>query len=304
MWSLTGRLHPGYHGSATIPGMPRPHGEDLAFAVDVAQRAGELVARSYERVTRVDRKSKRDVVTDVDYASEALVIGAIRDRFPGDAILAEESGRHERTDGDGQPVIRPHRARWSHRTWVIDPLDGTVNYANGIPFFCVSIGLVEDGSPVAGVVLDPLRGDCYAAAADGPTTLNGEPVHATDKEALGDFVVSLAIIGRGGIARERRVAREIRIGRRMGSAALALAYTASGRFDAFVQNGGLSLWDIAAAGLIAERAGAKVTDLHGGPWWNAAKRGPRLSIVAAPQPHHATLVELLRVARTTVETRR
>ena len=90
----------------------------------------------------------------------------------------------------------------------------------------------------------------------------------------------------------------------MGSAALALAYTASGRFDAFVQNGGLSLWDVAAAGLIAERAGATVTDLYGGPWWNVAKRGPRLSLVAAPPAHHGKLLELLREARTTVETRR
>ena len=117
-------------------------------------------------------------------------------------------------------------------------------------------------------------------------------------------MTSMAIIGRGGIARERRVAHEIRISRRMGSAALALASVASGRFDANVQNGGLSLWDIAAAGLIAERAGAKVTDLYGGPWWNVTKRPARLSIVAAPEPHHATLIELLRAARTTVQTRR
>jgi myo-inositol-1(or 4)-monophosphatase len=164
--------------------------------------------------------------------------------------------------------------------------------------------LIEAGQPAVGVVLDPLRGDCYAATAGGPATLNGAPVQASEKDALGDFVVSLAIIGRGGIARERRVAHEIRISRRMGSAALALAYVASGRFDANVQNGGLSLWDIAAAGLIAERAGAKVTDLHGGPWWNVSKRPARLSIVAAPELHHAKLIELLRLARTTVQTRR
>jgi len=285
------------------PEVPSPHAQDLAFAIDVARRAGELLTRSYERAMRVDRKSKRDVVTDVDYASEALVIEAIRDRYPGDAILAEESGRHERSDG-GKPAVGATRTQWSRRTWVIDPLDGTVNYANGIPFFCVSIGLIEAGRPVVGVIVDPLRGDCYAAAADGRTTLNGEPVWSTMKEELGDFVVSMAIIGRGGIARERRVAPEIRISRRMGSAALALAYVASGRFDAFVQNGGLSLWDIAAAGLIAERAGATVTDLYGGPWWNVTKRAPRLSIVAAPQPHHGRLLELLRAARTTVQTRR
>ena len=284
--------------------MSTSHDEDLAFAVELAQRAGELLTASYERALQVDRKSKRDVVTDVDYASEALVIDAIRNRYPDDAILAEESGRHERAEASPSGAYRSRGARWSRRTWVIDPLDGTVNYANGIPFFCVSIGLVEDGRPVAGVVLDPLRRDCYAARADGPATLNGEPVGASDKEVLGDCVVSLAIIGRGAIARERRVWREIRIGRRMGSAALALAYIASGRFDAYVQNGGLSLWDIAAAGLIAERAGATVTDLYGGPWWNVSKRGPRLSIVAAPRRHHGTLLELLREARTTVETRR
>lgn len=277
--------------------MPTAHDADLAFAIDLAARAGGLLSASYERAMKVDRKSKRDVVTDVDYASEALVIKAISERFPADAILAEESGREH-------GARRTARGRWTKRTWVIDPLDGTVNYANGIPFFCVSIGLVEDGVPVVGVVLDPLRGDCYAAAADGPATLNGEAVHASDKTELGDYVVSLAIIGRGGIARERRVAREIRIGRRMGSAALALAYVASGRFDAFVQNGGLSPWDIAAAGLIAERAGATVSDLYGGPWWNTAKRGPRLSIVAARTPHQGTLLALLREARTTVETRR
>ncbi|MGZ6300164.1 MAG: inositol monophosphatase family protein [Candidatus Limnocylindria bacterium] len=277
--------------------MPNSHDTDLGFAVALAGRAGELLTASYEQAMKVDRKSKRDVVTNVDYASEALVIEAISERFPADAILAEESGRQH-------GATRTARGRWSRRTGVIDPLDGTVNYANGIPFFCVSIGLVEAGIPVVGVVLDPLRGDCYAAAAGGPATLNGEPVHASDKAELGDFVVSMAIIGRGGIARERRVAHEIRIGRRMGSAALALAYIASGRFDAYVQNGGLSLWDIAAAGLIAERAGATVTDLYGGPWWNVAKRGPRLSIVAAPQPHHGKLIGLLREARTTVETRR
>jgi myo-inositol-1(or 4)-monophosphatase len=277
--------------------MPIAHDADLAFAIDLASRAGELLTASYERAMKVDRKSKRDVVTNVDYASEALVIKAISERFPADAILAEESGRQH-------GATRTARGRWTKRTWVIDPLDGTVNYANGIPFFCVSIGLIEAGAPVVGVVLDPLRGDCYAAAAGGPATLNGETIHASEKAELGDFVVSLAIIGRGGIARERRVAREIRIGRRMGSAALALAYIGSGRFDAFVQNGGLSLWDIAAAGLVAERAGATVSDLHGGPWWNTAKRGPRLSIVAAPPPHHGKLLELLREARTTVETRR
>src|SRR5580765_1645877 len=147
--------------------MPTSHDDDLVFAVALARQAGGLLSASYERVLQVDRKSKRDVVTDVDYASEALVIDAIRDRYPADAILAEESGRHESADAGKRPASSS-RARWSRRTWVIDPLDGTVNYANGIPFFCVSIGLVVAGRPYVGVVHDPTRGETFAATAGGP----------------------------------------------------------------------------------------------------------------------------------------
>lgn len=269
--------------------------DELVFANDLARRAGDLLRTSYQRVERIDRKSRRDVVTEVDYASEKLALEAIRERYPNDAILAEESGHHEKVGPRGEA---------SGRTWVVDPLDGTVNYANGIPYFCVSVALVDGDRPAVGVILDPLRDDCYAATADGDATLNGEPVSASEKDELGDFVVSLAIIGRGGIGRERRISREIRIPRRMGSAALALAYVAGGRFDAFVQNGGLSAWDVAAAGLIAERSGATVSDLHGGPWWGAGRRSATISIVAAPQPHHGKLLELLAAAGTRVRTRR
>jgi myo-inositol-1(or 4)-monophosphatase len=270
--------------------------DELAFATELARRAGAMLTDSYERLERIDYKSKRDVVTNADYASERLVIDAIKDRHPGDAILAEESGEHAgvlRDDGSN-----------NGRMWVIDPLDGTVNYANGIPYYCVSIGLVVDAVPSVGVVFDPARGDLYAAAVDGPATLDGTPVSASAKEALSDYVVSLAVIGRGGLARERKIAPLIRIHRRMGSAALSLVYVANGRFDAFVQNGGLSPWDVAAAGLIAERAGAVVTDIGGGPWWNPRLSGPRTSVVAAPPAQHPALMELLGSLKTTLQTRR
>jgi myo-inositol-1(or 4)-monophosphatase len=268
--------------------------EALAFAEATVLRAGELLTASYERVERIDYKSARDVVTEVDYASEKLVLDAIRDRYPEDGILAEESGHHRRRN----------REPFAGRTWVVDPLDGTVNYANGIPYFCVSMALVDASGPLVAVVLDPQRDDLYAAKRDGPATLNGERVRASEKEELKDYVVSLAVIGRGGLGRERRIARAIRIHRRMGSAALAFAYVANGRFDAFVQNGGLSHWDVAAAGLIAERAGATVTDLYGGPWWDTQRRGATISIVAAPPPHHAALLEMLAAAGTQVRARR
>jgi myo-inositol-1(or 4)-monophosphatase len=276
-------------------GMRSRWADELAFAVDLARRAGALLVDSYERLEQIDYKSKRDVVTNADYASEHLVVDAIKGRFPDDAILAEESGEHVgvlRDDGTN-----------NGRTWVIDPLDGTVNYANGIPFYCVSIGLVVNGRPAVGAVLDPARDDLYTATEDGPAELNGMAVTTSTKEELSDYVVSMAVIGRGGLARERRIAPSIRIHRRMGSAALALAYVAGGRFDAFVQNGGLSPWDIAASGLIAERSGAVVTDVGGGPWWKAQQRGPRASIVAAPAAQHAALLEMLAALKTTAQTR-
>ena len=114
--------------------------------------AGRILLERYERLEPIDYKSARDVVTEVDHLSEALILDAIRARFPGDAILAEETGEHQAGAGEDAPTL----ARG--RTWIVDPLDGTVNYANGIPFFCVSIGLVVDGVPAVGVIHDPMRG--------------------------------------------------------------------------------------------------------------------------------------------------
>lgn len=256
---------------------------ELLFARETAAAAGGVLMDHYERLERIDHKSAHDVVTEADHLSEALVIAAIRDRFPGDAILAEESGAHA-AQAAGSVV--------SGRTWVIDPLDGTVNYANGLPVFCVSIGFVVDGRPTAGVVLDPTRGDLFAATVDGPATLNGRPIRASAKDKLSDYVVSLALSGRSVASRARALRKEIRIWRSMGSASLGLAYVANGRFDAFVQESGLSAWDIAAAGLIAERAGAVVSAFDGSGWYDPARTTRAAGIVAAPAAHHARVLGL------------
>ena len=267
--------------------------DDLAFAIAIAARAGEVLMDRYERLERIDYKSPRDVVTEADHESEALIIDAIRAYGPGDAILAEETGEHRAIEGE-----EPTSGRG--RLWIVDPLDGTVNYANGIPFFCVSIGLVVDGRPTVGVIHDPTRGETFAATVDGPALLAGplgSPSHAVTasaKERLTDFVISMALNGRAAVTRTRNVRKAIRIPRSMGSAALALAYVANGRFDAFVQQGGLSAWDVAAAGLIAERGGARVTALDGGPWFDLGHAARSIGIVAAPLAHHATLLELVR----------
>jgi myo-inositol-1(or 4)-monophosphatase len=267
--------------------------DDLAFAFALAARAGEVLMDHYERLERIDHKSARDVVTEADHLSEALIIDAIRERYPGDAILAEESGEHRAIAGEAPTSGRG-------RLWIIDPLDGTVNYANGIPFFCVSIGLVVDGRPSVGVVHDPTRGETFAATADGPAMLTaalGSPSHAitaSEKDKVSDFVVSLALSGKSAVGRSRAVRRIIRISRSMGSAALALSYVGNGRFDAFVQQGGLSAWDVAAAGLIAERGRATVTSMDGGPWFDLSRKPASIGVLAAPAAHHGTLLELVR----------
>jgi len=260
---------------------------ELAFAEETALAAGRVLMDRYERVEQIDYKSAKDVVTEVDHLSERLVIEAVRARFPGDALLAEESGAHARRDGS--TATAP-----AGRTWVVDPLDGTVNYANGIPFFCVALALVADGAPVVGVVVDPTRDEVFAATADRPATLGSEPIRASEKDRLEDFVISMALGGRRVATRARAVRKRIRVSRSMGSAALALAYVANGRFDAFVQSAGLSVWDVAAAGLIAEQAGARVTNLEGGPWFDLAAPTRKLGVLAAPPDHHPALLELTR----------
>jgi myo-inositol-1(or 4)-monophosphatase len=256
--------------------------DELAFAVETAAAAGAVLMDRYERLERIDHKGARDVVTEADHLSEELVIAAIRARFPGDAILAEESGAH------AAPESRPVNGR----TWVIDPLDGTVNYANGLPVFCVSIGFVVDGRPMAGAVLDPTRDETFAATADGPATLNGRVIRASAKEKLSDFVISLSLAGRSVSSRARALRKETRIARSMGSASLGLAYVGNGRFDAFVQQSGLSAWDVAAAGLIAERAGATVTAFDGSTWYDPGRSPRAAGSVAAPPAFHARILTL------------
>ncbi|HEY8869104.1 MAG TPA: inositol monophosphatase family protein [Candidatus Limnocylindrales bacterium] len=263
-----------------------PPAADLVFAVEVAQRAGRLLIERLGRVERVDFKSAKDIVTEVDGLSEELILSAIRNRYPDDALLAEETGEHRALRGEGATSGRG-------RVWVVDPIDGTINYANGIPFFCVSIALVVDGRPTVGAVHDPVRGETFSASRFGPATLDGERIAVSDKEALSDFVVSMALSGRAVARRALAVRKAVRVTRSMGSAALALAYVANGRFDAFIQQGGLSTWDIAAAGLIAERAGARVTNMTGGAWFDIAG-GPRsIGVLAAPATHHGALLGLI-----------
>jgi myo-inositol-1(or 4)-monophosphatase len=258
-------------------------GPELALAIDLAHEAGRIQMERYEHLERIQAKGPRDVVTEVDHLCEDLIMRAVRLRYPNDHFYAEEIGE----------VAAAGEVK-SGRTWIVDPLDGTINYANGIPFFCVSIALAAEGRPVLGVVHDPSRNETFAAAIDGPSLRNGEPIRVGDKELLADLVVTLAVGGRGTVRKRREALRSIRANRSMGSAALTLAYVACGRFDVYAQSAGLSAWDVAAAGLIAERAGAAVSSLDGKPWFDLAYPAKKWSCLAASPRHHETMLGLLK----------
>ncbi|MEO8625561.1 MAG: inositol monophosphatase family protein, partial [Candidatus Limnocylindrales bacterium] len=251
--------------------------QELQVAVDAARRAGRLQMERYERLERIVHKSEHDVVTEVDHLSEDLIIGAIRDAFPTDSFLAEESGHHAAGNSAGGESADKSVGR----VWVIDPLDGTINYANGIPFFCTAIGLSVDGQAMVGVVYDPVRDELFSAIAGEGATLDGEPVRLPVKERLVDCVASLSLPRRGWAKRDIGVRRSIRVSRSMGSAALALTYLANGRFDLFIQSGGMSAWDICAAGVIAVEGGARLTTLDGSPWFDINKPTKSIGLLGA-----------------------
>jgi myo-inositol-1(or 4)-monophosphatase len=273
---------------------------ELALASDVARHAGRLQMERYERLERIVHKAEHDVVTEVDELSEQLIISAIRQAYPNDSILAEESGRSDvvasETDEGAHSHDHPAPAidPVDQRVWIVDPLDGTVNYANGIPCFCVSVGLAVGGRPMIGVVYDPTRDEMFTAQAGMGAKLDGIPIRHPGKEKLLDCVVSLSLPRRGWARRRDRIGRAIRVSRNMGSAALAIAYLANGRFDAFVQAGGLSLWDICAAGLIAIEGGVRLTTLDGLPWFDMSRPTKTIHLLGAAPDHHQTLLEMLR----------
>jgi myo-inositol-1(or 4)-monophosphatase len=144
-----------------------------------------------------------------------------------------------------------------------------------------------------GVVYDPTRDEMFSAQAGAGAKLDGLPIHAPGKEKLLDCDVSLSLPRRGWARRRDRVGRAVRVSRNMGSAALALAYLANGRFDAFVQAGGLSLWDVCAAGLIAVEGGVRLTTLDGLPWFDIARPTKSIALLGASADHHQTLLEML-----------
>ncbi len=238
----------------------------LDFATYLARSAGAILRAHYERGVSVESKSTEiDLVTNVDRASQALVVSAIREQFPGHAILAEE--------GAGDPTPAPG----AEYTWIVDPLDGTTNYVHGFPLFCVSIGLYRGLDPVLGVVYDPLRDELFAAERGRGFTLNGRPRRVSASDRL---IRSLVATGfaydlappDNNLAEFNRVMLRARGVRRFGTTALAMAYVAAGRLDGYWEMH-VPPWDWAAGAVLVGEAGGTLTDLAGGPWGLDKGRG-------------------------------
>jgi myo-inositol-1(or 4)-monophosphatase len=230
----------------------------LNFAIQTARDAGSILADRLGRALQVSNKGDIDLVTEADLASEKLIIDRIKSHYPRHAILAEESGA---TDGI---EIVPGRSDWK---WIIDPLDGTTNYAHGYPCFCVSIAVERAGAIEIAVVYDPTRDEMFAAERGRGATLNERRTRVSSVDDLNAAMLCTGfpynVRERPNFAREfSNFTMEAQAVRRDGSAALDLAYIACGRFDGFWEDG-LKAWDVAAGVLLIEEAGGRVTDFTG-----------------------------------------
>ena len=253
----------------------------LNFAIETARQAGQILLEKFGRITTVTKKGDINLVTEADLASEHHIIERIKSYYPKHSILAEESGDAVVIGGD---------ATWK---WIIDPLDGTTNYAHGYPCFCVTLALEHEGEIVIGVTFDPTRDELFSAERGRGATLNGKPIRVSAAEKLGD---SLIVTGFPYDFKQREnFARHLtdfllssRGVRRDGSAAIDMAYVACGRFDGFWEEG-LNPWDVAAGKLLIEEAGGVVTYYDGSKF--SIYSPP---IVASNGAIHSQMLEVLR----------
>ncbi|HXI94182.1 MAG TPA: inositol monophosphatase family protein [Blastocatellia bacterium] len=252
----------------------------LNFAIRVAKDAGRLLRDRVGTRIDVDHKGSINLVTDVDLASERLIREAIATYYPRHEILGEEGGLSE---------------SGSEYRWVVDPLDGTTNYAHGYPIFCVSIALECKGEIVLGVVYDPMRDELFAAERGGGAALNNRPIHVSKTAELMQGLLStgfpydIKTSKLTNLDHWANFAMNAQALRRDGAAALDLCYVACGRFDGFWELN-LSPWDTAAGALIVTEAGGRVTNFSGGPFSNY-----KPEVVASNGLIHDRMLEVLKL---------
>jgi myo-inositol-1(or 4)-monophosphatase len=248
--------------------------------IGAARTAGELLRSRIDSIQEVRHKGVVDLVTDVDVASEKLVCGLVFDAFPTHTILGEEGGT---LGGDD--------ARYR---WIVDPLDGTTNYAHGFPLFCVSIGFEVDGQLIFGAVYAPCQDELFVAERGQGATLNGRPISVSKVNELRQAMVATGFpYDRGRLPRALRsfeiMSRASQAVRRVGSAALDLCYVACGRFDAYWEHD-VKAWDLAAGGLLVLEAGGQLSATDGSAF--SVDGGQVLSSNAVL---HTALVEALAI---------
>lgn len=252
----------------------------LNFAIRVAKDAGRLLRDRVGTRIDIDHKGSIDLVTDVDLASEKLIREAISTYYPRHEILAEEGGLSESS---------------SEYRWIVDPLDGTTNYAHGYPIFCVSIALECKGEALLGVVYDPMRDELFSAERGGGATLNQRPICVSKTAELMQGLLStgfpydIKTAKLTNLDHWANFAMNAQALRRDGAAALDLCYVACGRYDGFWELN-LSPWDTAAGALIVSEAGGRVTNFTGGQFSNY-----KPEVVASNSLIHDRMIEVLKL---------
>src|SRR5437016_7817303 len=219
----------------------------LDAAIDAARAAGQLLRHNFQLPLRINSAEAHDIKLEIDVRAQELITESLLKKFPTHALYGEEG-----IVGDQS----------SDHQWIVDPLDGTVNYFYGIPHFCVSIALRLYKEIVVGVIYDPIRSEMWTGQRGDVSKLNGAPIHVSDRAELAEAVISIGLAKTGetinkNLPRLQQLIHRVRVCRVLGSAALDMAYVACGRFDAYIETG-ISLWDIAAGWLLVENAGGTV----------------------------------------------
>lgn len=255
----------------------------LSYLENLARQAGAILHAGYDTEHQVGYKGVIDLVTEVDHRSEKFLLGEVQKDFPDHHIFSEETG-----------IIQGSE----EHVWYIDPLDGTVNYAHHIPIFCVSIAYASSGNLSLAAVYDPMREEMFLAERGKGAYLNGRSLRVSSATELQR---SLLVTGfpynawntpQDNFANFVKFAKLTQGVRRLGSAALDLCYVAAGRFDGYWEIS-LNAWDVAAGGLICEEAGARVSNVSGGPDFISSPQ----SVVASTPGIHALMLEKLNEGR-------
>lgn len=262
---------------------------DLSYArdaaIDIARDAGKLLLEYYEKELIYNEKASAiDIVTEADKAAEVMIVERLTALFPDHHIEGEEGGHQGAASQDAD------------YTWHVDPIDGTTNYAHRIPYFCTSIALATpDREPLVGVLYSPIADELFVAVKGEGATVNGRPIHVSDRAELWQCIVVSGFPYDRQTNPDNNVAEwtafvpKVQGLRRMGSAALDMAYVASGRTDGYWERG-LNTWDVMAGVLLVQEAGGTVTDYAGQP---KPQDGPEGRYLASNGHIHQQMVDLL-----------